>query len=178
MEDKICSPEKCSMKSSYEKLYLTWMKKNIYDKNFSYWTQVCFDWIKMYLDIMKKSWYNENIFHWIQIYFDWVKIYFNIMKKDDIMKTHFIKYKVILIEWKYIFISCELSFLQHFNNHTRIRIINTFLMKSLCFTLKIVLFKWLGHWKTNNGLDFDRFKVTFDEITQRHAPIKKLVYSS
>ena len=44
------------------------MKKNIYDKNVSYWIQIYFDWMKM----KKKRSYNENIFYWIQIYFDWI----------------------------------------------------------------------------------------------------------
>ena len=39
-----------------------------------------------------------------------MKIYFDIMKKGDIMKIYFIKYKVILIEWKCIFISYELFY--------------------------------------------------------------------
>ena len=33
------------------------------------------------------------------------------------MKICFIKYKIILIEWKYIFTSYEFLFLQHFSNH-------------------------------------------------------------
>ena len=41
------------------------------------------------------------------------------MKKGDIMKIYFIKYKVILIEWKYISISYEFLFLQHFSNRKR-----------------------------------------------------------
>ena len=48
-----------------------------------------------------------------------MKIYLDIMKKGDIMEICFIKYKIILIEWKYIFISYELLFLQHFSNHAR-----------------------------------------------------------
>ena len=86
MEDQICLPEKYSMKNSYKKDIFYCNENNIYDKNVSYWIQICFDWIKIYFDIMKKSWCNENIFYWIQIYFDRIKIYF------DMMKICFIKY--------------------------------------------------------------------------------------
>ena len=54
-----------------------------------------------------KNIYDEDVFYIIQTYFDWMKIYFDIMKKGDIMKIYFIEYKVILTEWKYIFISYE-----------------------------------------------------------------------
>ena len=70
------------------------MKKNIYDKNVSYWIQIYFDWMK----IKKKG-------HIMKIYFIEYKfiligleIYFDIMKKGDIMKIYFIKYIVILTE--------------------------------------------------------------------------------
>ena len=55
--------------------------------------------IKIYFTRMKKNIYDKNVSYWIQIFFDWMKIYFDIMKKEgDIMKIYFIKYKVILIE--------------------------------------------------------------------------------
>ena len=78
MEDQICSPEKYSMKNSYNKNIFYLNEKNMYDKNISYW---------------------------IKIYFVWMKIYLGIMKKSDIMKIYFIEYKFVLIEWKYILIS-------------------------------------------------------------------------
>ena len=74
MEDQMCSPEKYSMKNSYNKnILLEW--KNIYEKNISYWMQIYFDWMKIYFDIMKKGdimkifllntklfWLNEKIY--------------------------------------------------------------------------------------------------------------------
>ena len=33
------------------------------------------------------------------------------------MKIYFIKYEIILIEWKYIFLSYQFLFLQHFSNN-------------------------------------------------------------
>ena len=71
--------------------------------------------MKIYFDIMEKRWYNENMFYLIQICFDWMKIYFDIMKKGDVMKICFIKYKIILAEWKYIFILSQFLFLHHFS---------------------------------------------------------------
>ena len=55
MEDQICSPEKYSMKNSY-------------DKNIFYLNENIF--------IYHESWYNENTFYWIQICFNIMKIYF------------------------------------------------------------------------------------------------------
>ena len=72
MEDHIRSPEKFSMKNSYNKNRFYLNEKNMYDKNVSYWIKIYFDWIKIYFDIMKK--------------------------KGDIMKIYFIEYKFILIE--------------------------------------------------------------------------------
>ena len=43
------------------KIYFTWMKKYVFDKNVSYWIQINFNWIKTYFDAMKKRWYNENV---------------------------------------------------------------------------------------------------------------------
>ena len=54
MEDQICSPEKYSMKNSY-------------DKNIFYLNENIF--------IYHESWYNENTFYWIQICFNIMKIY-------------------------------------------------------------------------------------------------------
>ena len=48
-------------------------------------------------------------------------------------------------------------------------IINTFLRKRYCLTLKIVLFQMTSEY---SNLEFDRFKVVLDEVVQRHAPIK------
>ena len=50
----------------------------------------------------------------------------------------------------------------------RIGITNTFLMKRLCLTLKIALFKWLLRQTI-----FDPFKTAVDKAIRRYAPIKK-----
>ena len=105
------------------KINFTWMKKIYMIKIFlTEYKLILTEW-KYILISWKKRWSNENIFYWIQICFDWMKIYFDIMKKGDIMEICFIKYKIILIEWKYIFISYEFLFLQHFSNHTQWRFI-------------------------------------------------------
>ena len=62
MEDQTCSPEKYSVKNSYNKNILFEWKKYTYDKDVS-WIQIYFDWMKIYFNIMKKRWYNENIFY-------------------------------------------------------------------------------------------------------------------
>ena len=72
MEGQICSPEKYSMKNSYNKYLFYLNEKDIYDKNISYWIQIYFDWMKIYFDIMKK--------------------------KGDIMKMFFIEYKFVSLE--------------------------------------------------------------------------------
>ena len=111
MEDQISSPEKYSMKNSYNKNIFYLNEKNIYDKNISYWIQIYFDWTKIYFDIMEKK---GDI---MKIYFIEYKFVLIEWKKGDIMKICFIKYKIILIGWKYVFISYEFSFLQHLSNH-------------------------------------------------------------
>ena len=56
MEDHICSPEKYSMKNSYDKIYILLGWKNIYDKDVFDWIQIYFHWIKkIYFDIMKQN---------------------------------------------------------------------------------------------------------------------------
>ena len=85
MGDQICSPEKCSMKNSYNKsiFYLN-------EKNMTEWKYILMLW--------KKGWYNENIFYWIKICFDWIKIYFDIMEKK-------------VIKWKYVLLNTKLFWL-------------------------------------------------------------------
>ena len=55
IEDQICSPEKYSMKNSYNKSIFYLNEKNIYDKNISYWIKIYFDRMKIYFDIMEKK---------------------------------------------------------------------------------------------------------------------------
>ena len=62
------------------------------------------------------------------------------MKKGDIMKIYFIKCKVILIESKYVFISYEFLFLQHFSNHTRYTFINISTSTTICTLLGFTTF--------------------------------------
>ena len=95
MEDQICSPEKCSMKNSYNKNIFYLNEKNIYiikmfliEYKFTLTKWKC-------ILIHEKRGYNQNIFYWIQTCFNWIKIYFEIIKKGDMMKIYFIKYKVI-----------------------------------------------------------------------------------
>ena len=59
------------------KIYFTWMKKTYM--------------IKIFLWNTNLFWLNENLFSYHE-------------KKDDIMKIYFIKYKFVLIQWKYILI--------------------------------------------------------------------------
>ena len=68
MQDQICSPEKYSIKNSYNKNIIYLNEKNIYDKNISYWIQIYFDLMKIHFDIMEKRWYNENVLLTINLF--------------------------------------------------------------------------------------------------------------
>ena len=129
MEDQICSPEKYSMKNSYNKNIFYLNEKNIYDINISYWIKIYFGWMKIYLGIMKKGdimkiyfiEYKFVLIEWKYILISWERRWYN--------KNTFIKYKIILIEWKFIFISYECLFLEHFSNDNLLQFYLFFLSK-------------------------------------------------
>ena len=79
------------------KIYFTWMKKSIYDKNVPYWIQIYFDLIKIYFDIMKKG-DNENVSSYHLNFYFWnisatiisTPTFCNTHKKKNIWKINWI----------------------------------------------------------------------------------------
>ena len=77
MEDQICSPDKYSMKNSYN--------KNIFYLN-----------KEKYMTKMFLTEYKFILTEWKYILTLW--------EKGDTIKIYFIEYKFVLIEWKYVLI--------------------------------------------------------------------------
>ena len=88
MEDQICSPEKYSMKNSY-------------DKNIFYLNENIF--------IYHESWYNENTFYWIQICFNIMKIYFHVIW-IFIFATFQQPYRVLILKILFVCVLKTFSF--------------------------------------------------------------------
>ena len=107
MEDQICSPEKYSIKNSYNKNIFYLNEKKTHDKNVSYWIQNYFDWIKTFWYHEKKKviqwkyillntklfWLNENIFSYhMNFYFCSISATINCTSKNVLI--------VILSYWE------------------------------------------------------------------------------